>query len=138
MIAALLLAAALQTAAAAPASPSAPAPEATDFVCTATDDSGQKQAVRYSVDYRASAWCEREAACKEIKTLFGLKGSKVILESSQLEVTSYETSIDRGSGAYDSVVTLAEPPIRSESHGVCKAVPFTPFGVAVSGAALKP
>ena len=134
MITALLLAAALQAAAAPPA-----AAEPVDFVCAVTDDAGQKQALRYSVDYRASAWCERQgAACKEVKTLFGLKGSKVLLESSQLEVTSYETSIDRGSGAYDSVITLAEPPIRTETHGVCTPAPFTPFGVPVSAAALKP
>ena len=134
MITALLLAAALQAAPAAAAAPPAP----TDFVCTATDEAGQKQSLRYSVDYRANAWCAQEPTCKEVKTLFGAKGPKLILESSQLEVTSYETSIDRSSGAYDSVISLTDPPIHTESHGLCKPAPFTPFGVAVSGAALKP
>ena len=132
MLAPLLLALALQAAVAPVAA------EQMDFVCTATDTDGATQALRYSVDLHANAWCAREPACKEVKTVFGTKGPKLILESSQLEVTSYETSIDRATGAYSSVVTIAEPALRTESHGVCKAVPFTPFGVAVSGTALKP
>ena len=133
MPAPLLLALALQAAAAGPAA------EQMDFVCTATDAAGgAPQQLRYSVDLRANAWCAREPACKEIKTVFGVKGSKLILESSALEVTSYETSIDRADGAYSSVVSIAEPALRTESRGTCKAVPFTPFGVAVSGTALKP
>ena len=131
MPAALLVILALQ--AAVPAAPG----EQMDFVCTATDTAGgAPQQLRYSVDLHSHAWCAREPACTEIKTVFGVKGSKLVLESSSLEVTSYETSIDRADGAYNSVVSLGG--MRTETKGVCKPAPFTPFGVAVSGTALKP
>lgn len=106
-------------------------PVKSDYVCTARSDTGEADDQRIRVDTEAKAWCTSKDGCKEIKTLFGIKDAKVVLESSQLEVTSYESSIDRATGAYSSVVTVGG--IESSSHGSCKAAPFTPFGVKLDG-----
>lgn len=106
-------------------------PVQSDYVCTAKTNDGQPDDQRIRVDLDAKAWCTSKDGCKEIKTLFGVKGPQVVLESSQLEVTSYESSIDRASGAYSSVVTVGG--IESASHGTCKPAPFTPFGVKLDG-----
>ncbi len=106
-------------------------PQRADYVCTAKTDTGEADDQRIRVDLDTKAWCTSKDGCKEIKTLFGVKDAKVILESSQLEVTSYESSIDRKSGAYSSVVTTGG--LESSSHGACKPAPFTPFGVKLDG-----
>ena len=106
-------------------------PEKADYVCTARTDTGEADDQRIRVDLQSKAWCTSKDGCKEIKTLFGVKDARVILESSQLEVTSYESAIDRASGAYSSVVTVGG--IESSSHGSCKPAPFTPFGVKLDG-----
>lgn len=106
-------------------------PTRSDYVCTARTETGEADDQRIRVDMEAKAWCTSKDGCKEIKTLFGVKDAKVVLESSQLEVTSYESSIDRASGAYSSTVTVGG--IESWSRGACKPAPFTPFGVKLDG-----
>ena len=106
-------------------------PRQSDYVCTARANTGESDDQRIRVDLDAKAWCSSKDGCKEIKTIFGIKGAKVVLESSQLEVTSYESSIDRSTGAYSSVVTVGG--LESSSQGSCKPAPFTPFGVKLDG-----
>lgn len=106
-------------------------PQKSDYVCTARSDTGEPDDQRIRVDLEAKAWCTSKDGCKEIKTLFGVKAAKVILESSQLEVTSYESSIDRATGAYSSVVTTGG--FDSASRGACRPAPFTPFGIKLDG-----
>ena len=106
-------------------------PAQSDYVCTAKSNAGEPDDQRIRIDLTAKAWCSSKDGCKEIKTLFGVRDAKVILESSQLEVSSYESSIDRATGRYDSVVDAIG--ITSESHGTCKPAPFTPFGVKLDG-----
>ena len=106
-------------------------PEKADYVCAIKADTGEADDQRIRVDLAAKAWCTSKDGCKEIKTLFGVKDAKVILESSELEVSSYESSIDRATGVYTSSVTVGG--IQSSSRGTCKAAPFTPFGVKLDG-----
>ncbi len=106
-------------------------PQKADYVCAIKADTGESDDQRIRVDLDAKAWCTSKDGCKEIKTLFGVKDARVVLESSQLEVASYESSIDRATGAYSSVVTTGG--IESSSRGVCKPAPFTPFGVKLDG-----
>ena len=110
-------------------------PARSDYVCTAKTDAGEADDQRVRVDTEAKAWCTSKDDCKEIKTLFGVRDSKVVLESSQLEVTSYESSIDRATGAYESTVTTGG--LESWSRGTCKPAPFTPFGVKLDGSRIK-
>ena len=106
-------------------------PVKTDYVCTIKADTGESDDQRIRVDLETKAWCTSKDGCKEIKTLFGVKDAKVILESSELEVTSYESSIDRATGAYSSMVAVGG--IQNSSVGSCKPAPFTPFGVKLDG-----
>ena len=106
-------------------------PVRSDYVCTAKADSGEADDQRIRVDLEAKAWCTSKDGCREVKTLFGVKDARVILESSQLESASYESSIDRATGAYLSTVSTAG--FDSSSRGTCKAAPFTPFGVKLDG-----
>ncbi len=112
-----------------------PWPVQTDYVCAAKSSGGDDESQRVRVDMKNKAWCTSKDECKEIKTIFGEKGDKVLLESSQLEVTSYETSIDRKTGAFDSVVTTGG--FTSETHGTCKPAAFTPFAVTVDGSKIR-
>lgn len=110
-------------------------PDQSDYVCSATTGGGDKEELRLQVDVKNRAWCSSADKCKEIKTIFNIAGPKVILESSQLEVTSYETSIDRASGKYDSKSETGG--FSSESHGTCKPAPFTAFPVAIDGSKIR-
>ena len=110
-------------------------PEQSDYLCSATTGAGEKEELRIRVDVKNRAWCSSVDGCKEIKTVFNIAGPKVILESSQLEVTSYETSIDRATGKYDFKSETGG--FTSESHGQCKPAPFTPFAVTVDGSKIR-
>lgn len=110
-------------------------PQQSDYVCSAKSSTGETDDQRFQVDLKNKAWCTSKDECKEIKTIFGEQGAKVVLESSTLEVTSYESSIDRGSGKYDSMVDAGG--FKTESHGTCKPAPFTAFKVQVDGSKIK-
>ena len=111
--------------------------EQSDYICAVTDDAGEAETLRYSIDLNAKAWCSDKDECREIMTVFGVQGDKLVLESSTLEVTSFETSIDTTTGAYDSKVSITEPAITTHSRGTCKPAPFTPFKVKVDGSKIR-
>ena len=120
---------------AATAAQAQPWPQQSDYVCTATSSAGEKDDQRVQIDLKNKAWCTSKDDCKEVKTIFGEKDGKVVLESSQLEFTSFETSIDRATGRYDSAVTTGG--FTTESHGTCKPAAFTPFKVTVDGSKIR-
>ena len=113
----------------------APWPEQSDYVCRVDQEGEPASELRVRVDLKVKAWCTSADACKEIKTIFGEKGDAVVLESSQLEDTSFETSIDRKSGRY--ATRTESSGLSSEAHGTCKPAPFTPFGVKLDGSKIK-
>lgn len=130
-----ILAGALAWAAAASAAHAQTWPQQADYVCTATSSTGEKDDQRIQLDLKNKAWCTSKDACGEVKTIFGEQGGKVVLESSTLEVTSYESSIDRATGKYDSVIDAGG--FKTESHGTCKVAAFTPFKVQVDGSKIR-
>ena len=130
-----LLAGALALAATASAAQAQTWPVTTDYVCAATSSTGEKEDQRFQIDLKNKAWCTSKDDCKEIKTIFGEQGAKLVLESSTLEVTSYESSIDRATGRYDSVIDAGG--FKTETHGTCKPAAFTKFKVEVDGSKIK-
>lgn len=110
-------------------------PEKSDYVCAIKADDGTSEDQVFRIDLQNKAWCTSKDGCREIKTIFGVQGTKVVLESSQLEVASFESSIDRSNGAYASSVTTGL--MSSRSAGACKPAPFTAFPVAVDGSKIR-